>query len=101
MTPGAWQFPIRPYVLWTFHLELITAQCNGALQNTTAAVLAPSVCVLIASSTVLCLCSFKVTMSALSTFYKSMYLEAIAELHYNKHDDVIHAYVSKACVLSK
>jgi len=30
-----------------------------------------------------------------------MYLEDIAVLHYNKHDDVIHAYVSKACVPSK
>jgi len=29
-----------------------------------------------------------------------MYLEVIAELHYNKHDDVIHAYVSEACVSS-
>jgi len=30
-----------------------------------------------------------------------MYLEVIAVLHYNKHDDVIHACVSKACVSSK
>jgi len=30
-----------------------------------------------------------------------MYLEVIAELHYNKHDDVIHAYVSKTCISSK
>jgi len=30
-----------------------------------------------------------------------MYLEVIAVLHYNKHDDVVHAYVSKACILSK
>jgi len=29
-----------------------------------------------------------------------MYLEVIVVLHYNKHDDVIHAYVSKACVSS-
>jgi len=28
-----------------------------------------------------------------------MYLEVIAVLHYNKHDDVIHAYVSKACFI--
>jgi len=34
-------------------------------------------------------------------FYKSRYLEVIAVLHYNKHDDVIHASVSKACVSSK
>jgi len=34
-------------------------------------------------------------------FYKSMYLEVIAALHYNKLDDVVHAYVSKACVSSK
>jgi len=34
-------------------------------------------------------------------FYKSMYLEVIAVLHCNKHDDVIHACVSKACVSSK
>jgi len=32
----------------------------------------------------------------------SLYLDVIAVLHYNKHDDdVIHAYVSKACVSSK
>ena len=36
-----------------------------------------------------------------SSILKSMYLEVIAVLHYNKHDDVIHAYVSKACVSSK
>jgi len=30
-----------------------------------------------------------------------MYLEVIAVLHYNEHDDVVHAYVSKACVSSK
>jgi len=30
-----------------------------------------------------------------------MYLEVIAVLHYNKHVDVVHAYVSKACVSSK
>jgi len=30
-----------------------------------------------------------------------MYLEVIAVIHYNKHDDVVHAYVSKACVSSK
>jgi len=30
-----------------------------------------------------------------------MYLELIAVQHYKKHDDVIHAYVSKACVSSK
>jgi len=29
-----------------------------------------------------------------------MYLEVIAVLHYHKHDDVIHAWVSKACVSS-
>ena len=34
------------------------------------------------------------------SFYKSMYSEVIAVLNY-KHDDVIHAYVSKACVSSK
>jgi len=34
-------------------------------------------------------------------FYKSMYLEVIAVLHYNKHDYVVHAYVSKTCVSSK
>ena len=34
------------------------------------------------------------------SFYKSMYSEVIAALNY-KHDDVIHAYVSKACVSSK
>jgi len=28
-------------------------------------------------------------------------LEVIAVLHYNKQDDVIHTYVSKACVSSK
>jgi len=28
-----------------------------------------------------------------------MYLEGIAVLHYNKHDDVIYAYVSKACFI--
>jgi len=27
-------------------------------------------------------------------------MEVIAVLHYNKHDDVIHAYVSKACISS-
>ena len=36
-----------------------------------------------------------------NTIYKSMYLEVIAVLHYNKHDDVVHAYVSKTCVSSK
>jgi len=30
-----------------------------------------------------------------------MYLEVMAVLHYNKHDNVVHAYVSKACVSSK
>jgi len=34
-------------------------------------------------------------------FYKSMYLEVIAVLHYNVHADIIHACVSKACVSSK
>jgi len=34
-------------------------------------------------------------------FYKSMYLEVIAVLHYNNHDNVVHACVSKACVSSK
>ena len=34
-------------------------------------------------------------------FFKSMYtLEVIAVLHYNKHDYVVDAYVSKACVSS-
>ena len=33
-------------------------------------------------------------------FYTSMYLDIIAVLHYNKHDDV-HTYVSKGCVSSK
>jgi len=28
-------------------------------------------------------------------------LEVIAVLHYNKHDDVIHAHVSKSCASSK
>jgi len=32
---------------------------------------------------------------------KSMYLEVIAVLHYNKHDYVVHAHASKACVSSK
>jgi len=30
-----------------------------------------------------------------------MYLEIIAALHYNNHDDVIHACVWKACISSK
>jgi len=30
-----------------------------------------------------------------------MYLEAIAVLHYNDHDGVIHACVLKACISSK
>jgi len=30
-----------------------------------------------------------------------MYLEVIAVLYYNKQDDDIHAYVSKACISSK
>jgi len=30
-----------------------------------------------------------------------MYLEVITVLHYNRLDDVIDAYVSKACVSSK
>jgi len=34
-------------------------------------------------------------------FYTSMYLEVTVALHYNMHDDVIHAYVSKVCVSSK
>jgi len=34
-------------------------------------------------------------------FYKSMYLEVIAKLHFNNHDGVIHACVLKACVSSK
>jgi len=32
---------------------------------------------------------------------KSIYLEVIAVVHYNMHDDVIHACVSKDCVSSK
>jgi len=32
------------------------------------------------------------------TFYKSMYLEVVAVLHYNNHDGVIHACVLKTCV---
>jgi len=28
-------------------------------------------------------------------------VEVIAVLHYNKHDDVVHAHVSKTCVSSK
>jgi len=31
-------------------------------------------------------------------FYKSIYLEVIAVVHYNKHDDVIHPYTLYACV---
>jgi len=30
-----------------------------------------------------------------------MYLEVIAVVHYNNHDDVIHVCVPKACVSSK
>jgi len=30
-----------------------------------------------------------------------MYLDVIAVLHYNKHDDVVHAYVSQTGVSSK
>jgi len=31
-------------------------------------------------------------------FYKSVYLEGIAVLHYNNHDGVIRAFVPYACV---
>jgi len=36
-----------------------------------------------------------------SACYKTMCLEVIAVLHYNKHEHIIHAYVSKTCVSSK
>ena len=32
-------------------------------------------------------------------FYKSMYLEVIAVLHYNKHDDVVHACLKNLCFI--
>jgi len=34
-------------------------------------------------------------------FYKSKFLEDITVLHYNNHDDIIHACVLKACVFIK
>ena len=41
------------------------------------------------------------SLSLPHALYRSMYLEVIAVLQYNEHDDVVHAYVSKACVSSK
>jgi len=41
------------------------------------------------------------SLSLPHAFYKSMYLEVIAVLRYNKHDDIIHACVSKASVSLK
>ena len=45
--------------------------------------------------------SFAASHSLMHFINRCTVLEVIAVLHYNKHEDIIHAYVSKACVSSK